>query len=346
MSKTRTNPFPTISIAAAIAAAAVALLVAASARGEATAVTWAAPTPADRSVFAATVGSRFRLTVAAAATSPDAVVRMRVIRLPAQAAFRSSGGSLAKAQMDWTPAQPGDYSIQVAASVTGASAPTLTYTIRVKPNYTRTQRLTNAEVAHWAPVPRTVAARKQPRSTAPVVTLLQTKTSDDTQNIVLVLDELDVSASEKWYRVRLPILPNNQTGWVPAGALGTVYTVQTHLYVDRATETATLERRGVTIFRTRVGVGRPYWPTPRGEFYIRSKLTNFGDPFYGPVAFGTSARSAVLTDWPGGGFVGVHGTSMPELIPGRISHGCIRMRNEASLRLAQLMPVGTPLTIT
>jgi lipoprotein-anchoring transpeptidase ErfK/SrfK len=54
----------------------------------------------------------------------------------------------------------------------------------------------------------------------------------------------------------------------------------------------------------------------------------------------------VLTDWPGGGFVGVHGTNEPNLIPGRISHGCIRLRNDAIVRLSHLMKVGTPLTIT
>ena len=66
---------------------------------------------------------------------------------------------------------------------------------------------------------------------------------------------------------------------------------------------------------------------------------------YGPIAFGTSARSAVLTDWPGGGFVGVHGTNEPQLIPGRVSHGCIRLRNPDILHLARLLPVGTPVTI-
>jgi lipoprotein-anchoring transpeptidase ErfK/SrfK len=39
------------------------------------------------------------------------------------------------------------------------------------------------------------------------------------------------------------------------------------------------------------------------------------------------------------------GTNRPELLPGRISHGCIEMRNAALLKLARLMPVGTPLTI-
>jgi lipoprotein-anchoring transpeptidase ErfK/SrfK len=63
------------------------------------------------------------------------------------------------------------------------------------------------------------------------------------------------------------------------------------------------------------------------------------------VAFGTNARSAVLTDWPGGGFVGIHGTNEPDLLPGRVSHGCVRLRNADVLELARLMPVGTPVTI-
>ncbi|CAA9524883.1 MAG: Protein erfK/srfK precursor, partial [uncultured Solirubrobacteraceae bacterium] len=46
-----------------------------------------------------------------------------------------------------------------------------------------------------------------------------------------------------------------------------------------------------------------------------------------------------------GGFVGIHGTDRPDLIPGRVSHGCIRMRNPDILRLGRLMPVGTPVVI-
>jgi L,D-transpeptidase catalytic domain len=213
-------------------------------------------------------------------------------------------------------------------------------------SYPRSTQLTNDKVARWAVVLNAAPARRWPSATAPLVTTLDTITSDDTQNIVLVLDEVQPNPRDTWYRVRLPILPNNRTGWVASGNLGRLYTVHTHLYVDEAGLTATLKRDGKTIFQTIVGVGRPYWPTPRGEFYIRDKLTGFGDPFYGPLAFGTSARSAVLTDWPGGGFVGIHGTNQPEILPGRVSHGCIRMPNASILRLAQLMPVGTPLTIS
>ena len=108
--------------------------------------------------------------------------------------------------------------------------------------------------------------------------------------------------------------------------------------------TATLLRDGRPIFDARIGVGAPAYPTPAGEFYIRSKLRSVSH-FYGPLAFGTSARSAVLTDWPDGGFVGVHGNDRPDLLLGRVSDGCIRMRNADILELGRLMPVGTPVTI-
>jgi hypothetical protein len=213
-------------------------------------------------------------------------------------------------------------------------------------HYPRRYLLTTAKIGHWAVVVKDVAAHAQPNTGSHVVGRLNTVTSDATQNLVLILDGVDMAAGKTWYHVRLPILPNNSTGWVPGGALGNIYAVHTHLYVNRETQTAVLKKDGRAIFTTRVGVGKSIWPTPAGQFYIRDKLTNFNNPYYGPVAFGTSARSTVLTDWPGGGFVGVHGTNEPSLIPGYISHGCIRMANDAILTLAKLMPVGTPLTVT
>ena len=132
---------------------------------------------------------------------------------------------------------------------------------------------------------------------------------------------------------------------MPRKALGGYGVVRTRLVVDLDDLGATLLRNRRTIFQAPIGVGQSAWPTPTGEFYIRNRLTNYDNPFYGPLAFGTSARSAVLTDWPDGGFVGIHGTNQPELLPGRVSHGCIRMRNEDILELGRLMPIGTPVTI-
>jgi lipoprotein-anchoring transpeptidase ErfK/SrfK len=200
-------------------------------------------------------------------------------------------------------------------------------------------------VSRWAPVVRWVMARGTPGTDGAPVAALSTSTPEGTANVVLVLQGVRTVGGDLWVRVRLPALPNNTTGWVPRKALGGYAEVRTRLVVDRARLTATLLRGGRRIFRAQIGIGEPRWPTPAGEFYVRNRLTHFDDPFYGPVAFGTSARSSVLTDWPAGGFIGIHGTSRPDLLPGRVSHGCIRMRNEDILELARLMPVGTPITI-
>lgn len=199
-------------------------------------------------------------------------------------------------------------------------------------------------VSRYAAVVRPVAARARPSTAARVVGRLTTRTPEGTSNIVLLLARVDLHGS-LWLEVRLPVLPNNTTGWVRRAALGGANTVRTHLVVDTRRLRATLYRNGRPIFSAPVGVGKPGTPTPRGQFYIRNELTKYANAFYGPVAFGTSARSAVLTDWPAGGYIGIHGTNEPGLIPGRISHGCVRLRNGDILRLARLMPPGTPLTI-
>jgi L,D-transpeptidase catalytic domain len=211
--------------------------------------------------------------------------------------------------------------------------------------YPRTTKLTDDKIAHWAVLMRRTVVRSKPGLASKVITTLPTGTTDGTQNDVLVLSRIDLSPTSSWYQVRLPILPNNTIGFVRKRDLSPLFMVNTHLYINRGALTATLKRNGKVVFTTRVGLGKSYWPTPRGEFYVRDKLTNFNNPFYGPLAFGISARSAVLTDWPGGGYVGIHGTNQPGLIPGYISHGCIRMRNPAILALGRLMKVGSPVSI-
>jgi hypothetical protein len=189
------------------------------------------------------------------------------------------------------------------------------------------------------------AARARPDPHAPVVARLDTRTPEGTQNIVLVLDRRTGADAHLWIRVALPALPSGTSGWVLRRALAGYGAVRTHLVVDLEAFRATLLRGGRPLFSAEIGVGRPEWPTPTGRFYVRNRLTRYASPFYGPVAFGTSARSSALTDWPAGGFVGIHGTNRPELLPGRVSHGCIRLRNEDIRELARLMPIGTPITI-
>jgi lipoprotein-anchoring transpeptidase ErfK/SrfK len=202
-----------------------------------------------------------------------------------------------------------------------------------------------APISHYAFVERPVIARSSPARHARPVARLRLRTEDETDELVQVLGSVRRRGRE-WRRIRLPVLPNNSTGWVPASALSSLRTVHTSLYVDRGRQLVVLYRDGTPIFRAQIGVGLPGTPTPAGHFYIRDKLTGFPrGTIYGPLAFGTSAKSAVLTDWPRGGVIGIHGTNQPQLLPGRVSHGCIRMRNHDIRRLAKLLRIGTPLTI-
>ncbi len=201
-------------------------------------------------------------------------------------------------------------------------------------------------LSRWAFGERSVVARVKPDDGARVVGRLGLRTEDGTDELVLVVARTRDEDGRRWVKVRLPVRPVGSTGWIPMSALEPLVRVRTWLRVDTRRLRATLVRSGRIVFRARVAVGRSRWPTPRGDFYIRNKLVGFPrGTVYGALAFGTSAKSEVLTDWPRGGVVGIHGTNHPELIPGRVSHGCIRMHNRDILRLARLMPVGTPLSI-
>lgn len=174
---------------------------------------------------------------------------------------------------------------------------------------------------------------------------LGTATPEGTRNVVAVLDHRADGTGRPWVRVSLAVLPNGTAGWVRRSALGGYGVVRTRLDVSLARLRATLYRDGRPVLAAPVGVGAAGWPTPTGHFYVRNRLTRYRSPTYGPVAFGTSARSPRATDWPAGGFVGIHGTDRPDLVPGRVSHGCVRLRNADILRLAREMPVGTPVRI-
>jgi L,D-transpeptidase catalytic domain len=201
-----------------------------------------------------------------------------------------------------------------------------------------------AHAARWAALRRPTIARTRPSRHAHALVRLSSRTPEATTNLVLVLGSHRDATGRLWIRARLPVR-GVRSGWLPRSALGTYGIVHTRLIVDRARLTLTLLRNGRVAFRAPVDIGRSQSPTPGGLFYVRDRVTRYASAFYGPVAFGTSAQSARLTDWPDGGFIGIHGTDRPDLVPGRISHGCIRLRNRDIVRLAKLLPVGTPLDI-
>jgi lipoprotein-anchoring transpeptidase ErfK/SrfK len=207
----------------------------------------------------------------------------------------------------------------------------------------RTERLSNeTTLSRWANAATEAPVRTAPRRSARAIDRLHFWTEHGRPEVYLALQSRRAQGAA-WVRVRVPGRPNGRTGWVPATALGALHTVSTRLVVDRGSAHATLYRSGTAIWRAPVGVGAPGTPTPGGRFYVRERLRGSGG-VYGPWAFGTSAYSGLST-WALGGVIGIHGTNAPQLLPGRPSNGCVRVRNADIRRLVKRMPIGTPIRI-
>ncbi len=119
--------------------------------------------------------------------------------------------------------------------------------------------------------------------------------------------------------------------------------------------TQVLDARGKIIYHFPSTLGAGYDPSPTGDF----KVTNVSfDPAfkYQPKLFAEvpdDEPEAMLPRGPNSpvGVVwmslskphyGIHGTSSPETIGYANSHGCVRLTNWDALRLAYLLPDGTP----
>jgi lipoprotein-anchoring transpeptidase ErfK/SrfK len=202
-------------------------------------------------------------------------------------------------------------------------------------------------VSRWAYPQAGAIVRKTPSRAARAVGRLHFLTEDGQAEVYMALSKTRVAQTGvTWIKVALPKRPNGVSGWVAASALGVLHIARGRLVVRRSKLRATLYNgAGHAVWSAPVGIGRPSLPTPAGHFYVREKLRAIGSPIYGPYALGTSAYAPTLTDWPGGGVVGIHGTNEPGLIPGRPSHGCMRLRNADITRLWHMISVGTPIAI-
>ena len=186
--------------------------------------------------------------------------------------------------------------------------------------------------------------RAAPKVDAAKVAQLRPQTFHGRPEVVLVLGSRNIDG-RTWLRIRYPGL-GRRIGWVTQRVLSGPRMHRTLVIVDRDATELRLLRNGRVVMRVRVGVGASASPSPPGHYYIRERLHLAGsNSIYGALAFGTSAFSRYRTDWPGGGQVGIHGTNEPELIPGHISNGCVRVRNTDILALGRRIDVGTPLLI-
>jgi hypothetical protein len=201
-------------------------------------------------------------------------------------------------------------------------------------------------VTYWAFAKSREVIRAEPSATAATVARVRMDTELGSPEVYVALRRRLDTDGASWLQVRVPARPNGGVGWVPESALGPLSVSYMQLVITLGKRRAVLFQSGTRIWSAPVGIGKAGTPTPRGSFYVRQRLRlgSAGGP-YGTFAFGTSAYSETLSDWPGGGVIGIHGTNEPGLIPGRVSHGCVRVRNSKIRDLRKLVGLGTPVLI-
>jgi lipoprotein-anchoring transpeptidase ErfK/SrfK len=190
-----------------------------------------------------------------------------------------------------------------------------------------------------------VIVREAPSPRARIVRRLSQFRGGYRIRVVLALGARRSPDGVTWYRLSLPGRPNGRRGWVRADEVE-VHRVPNRITIfrgERRLEVRRIADRRL-LLRTQIAVGKPGAETPVGRnFYVQWRFVPT-DPFYGTFALETSAYAPV-SDWPGGGIVGIHGTNAPHLLGQAVSHGCVRLPNAKASKLRKLAPLGTPVDI-
>jgi hypothetical protein len=198
----------------------------------------------------------------------------------------------------------------------------------------------------WANPVEEVPIRANPDRGSRPVARTRLETEDGFPEVYVLLALTTDARGRVWVRIRIPGRPNGRIGWVRQSAFGEFHVTHWLIEIRLDARRLTAYYNGRLRFTAPVGVGKPSTPTPTGHFWIRErmKMSSPGNPYW-PYALGTSAYSS-LTEWPGGGVVGIHGAlGAPQLIPGDPSHGCVRMHDADIAWLAPRVQLGTPVHI-
>jgi lipoprotein-anchoring transpeptidase ErfK/SrfK len=204
----------------------------------------------------------------------------------------------------------------------------------------------NARSAWVATLHRSVSVRVAPRHSARQRAVMRPTAPFAGGLTELLVTRSVVRDGEVWIEVLLPLRPNGSRGWIHSDFV-TLKKTPFRVEIDISDRRLRVFRAGRRVLTVPVAVGKPSTPTPRGRFAIaETVVTNHPTGFLGPVVLPITGYSRVLNEFAGGdGRVALHGTSLPQLIGGRVSNGCIRMRNRDIVRVSRLAKPGTPLLI-
>jgi lipoprotein-anchoring transpeptidase ErfK/SrfK len=148
----------------------------------------------------------------------------------------------------------------------------------------------------------------------------------------------------RWLEVLLPERPNGSTGWVRPRDVRT--SVVEERIVVRMSDYTLIRYDGERrVDRYEVAIGKSSTPTTPGRFFVWARVGyEWEQGPYGNFALGLSGFSEVITDWPGGGRMAIHGTSDPSHAGQAVSNGCVRVYNPLMAELIDV-PMGATVII-
>lgn len=148
-----------------------------------------------------------------------------------------------------------------------------------------------------------------------------------------------------WLRVQVSMRPNERVGWVKRSQV-VVRTVPNRIVVRLAERRLVVYEGTEEVLSEPVAVGSSRTPTPTGRFFVDGWVLLDGTGPYGIGQLSVAGFSEVLHSFGGGvGQIAIHGTNSPELLGQPVSNGCVRMENDALLRLVEIVELGTPVEI-
>jgi lipoprotein-anchoring transpeptidase ErfK/SrfK len=223
--------------------------------------------------------------------------------------------------------------LALAASAPAASAP-------------QVPKQPNGKVATTARLLAPVTARRAPSFKAKRITTIQPIAPLGGGPTVLVIRRAKRFDGRLWLRVLLPIRPNGTQGWIPAD-VARLQKNRMRVIIRQAPRRMDVYRNGRRVAKFPVAVGKAATPTPNGRFAIAERInTRLPNGFLGPWVLPITGHSRVLNEYAGGnGRVAIHGTSQPQVIGTRASHGCVRMYNADVRKLAKLIRPGAQVEI-
>ncbi|WP_217913201.1 L,D-transpeptidase [Miltoncostaea marina] len=211
-------------------------------------------------------------------------------------------------------------------------------------------RAPTADAAWTAKVRHFVVARARPSAASRAVARLEPVTRfwrRPQRLLVLGRVRTDPATGQRWVPVRLPDRPNRSMGFLRVSEVDLAVT-RTRIVVRVGARRVELWRAGRREASWRAAVGTSGTPTPRGLFAVQDPVPSQGAQrsYLGPYIITLTAYSPVLTSFMGGnGLVAIHGTDATGLLGRAVSHGCVRVANDAVSRLYRVATPGVPVEI-